>query len=227
MSVEVIVGTHADDDAHRRAARDWTVARYRARGWPITVTTARLQPWRKAEAYNAAVEASSADVVILADSDSFVSSEALEWAAYAAADVGWAVPFTKVCRLTEQATAATLQLDPAEVEYPRDRALGQKAHDVLAGGGIVAMTRDLALQCGPFDPRFVGWGGEDYALGCAARTLAGDYPASRRGPLWHLWHPPQPRTAELDEATNRLGFRYRVAKFQPDAMRALIAEWRS
>lgn len=227
MNVEVIVGTHVDDDAHRSAACDWVVARYRGHGYATTVATARLQPWRKAEAYNPAVAASTADVVVLADSDSFVSAEALAWAVRAAADTGWAAPFTKVCRLNPQATTATLACDPTAIDYPPDRTLGQTAHDALPGGGICAMRRDVALECGPFDPRFVGWGGEDFALGCAARTLTGDYAASRKGPLWHLWHPPQPRTTEGDEATNHLGMRYRIAKFQPEAMTALIAEWRN
>lgn len=227
MTVEIIIGCHVDDDAHRRAARDWVTRWYTTHGYPVTVHQAQQQPWCKADAYNAPVAASTADVVVLADADSFVPADALEWAILQAPDFGWAVPFSKVHRLTEQATARALDADPATTDRPPDRTLGQSAHDVLAGGGIVAMTRDLAMACGPFDPRFQGWGGEDYALGCAARTFTGDYPAARKGPLWHLWHPPQPRTTERDRITNRLGMRYRIAKFQPDAMRALIAEWRT
>lgn len=226
MRAQVIIGGHADDDDQRLAVRDWVAGWYTARGLPPLVRVSRAQPWAKADAYNAAVADSVADVVVLADADSFVATEALRWAVGQAAEVGWAVPFSTVHRLDRPATARTLGTDPPTAERPPARSLAQKVHDCLPGGGIVAMRRDLAVACGPYDPRFRGWGGEDFALGNAARTLSGDYAAQRPGPLWHLWHPPQPRTADLDEATNRLALRYRIAKFQPDAMRHLIEEGR-
>lgn len=227
MTIEVIIGCHADDDQHRRAARDWIIRWYTARDYTVTVHEITTTPWCKADAYNGPVAASDAEVVVLADADSFVPQDALQQCLDQVDRSGWAAPFTKVHRLTEQATVDVLALDPAVTDRPGNRRLAQTAHDVLHGGGICVMRRDLALSCGPFDPRFVGWGGEDYALGCAARTFAGDYPFVHRGALWHLWHPPQPRTTERDQITNRLGMRYRIAKFQPDAMQALIAEWRT
>ncbi len=226
MKVQVIIGGHVDDDDHRYASRQWVAGWYAARGLMPLVYLADARPWAKADAYNAAVSLTDADVAVLADADSFVALEALQWAIGQAAEVGWAAPFSRVNRLDEAATMACLDADPVTTEVPPVRTLAQEVHDCLPGGGIVAMRTDLAVACGPFDPRFRGWGGEDFALGNAARTLSGNYAAQRPGPLWHLWHPPQPRTADLDQATERLALRYRIAKFKPDAMRDLIDEWR-
>jgi len=226
VKVQVIIGGHVDDDDYRYASRQWVAGWYAARGLMPLVCLADARPWAKADAYNAAVSLTDADVVVLADADSFVAVEALQWAIGQAAEVGWAAPFSRVNRLDEAATMACLDADPVTTEAPPVRTLAQQVHDCLPGGGIVAMRTDLAVACGPFDPRFRGWGGEDFALGNAARTLSGNYAAQRPGPLWHLWHPPQPRTADLDQATERLALRYRIAKFKPDAMRDLIDEWR-
>jgi len=226
VKVQVIIGGHVDDDDYRYASRQWVAGWYAARGLMPLVCVADARPWAKADAYNAAVSLTDADVVVLADADSYVATEALRWAIVQAAEVGWAAPFSRVNRLDEAATMACLDADPVTTEVPPVRTLAQEVHDCLPGGGIVAMRTDLAVACGPFDPRFRGWGGEDFALGNAARTLSGNYAAQRPGPLWHLWHPPQPRTADLDQATERLALRYRIAKFKPDAMRDLIDEWR-
>ena len=47
---------------------------------------------------------------------------------------------------------------------------------------------DAYDQAGGFDPRFVGWGGEDTSLGAALTTLVGP-PARLEASVWHLWHP--------------------------------------
>ena len=224
MNVEVIIGCHVDDDPHRRAARDWVTRWYTTRGYPVSVGQATAHPWCKADAYNRPVAASRAEVVVLADADSFVPHSALQAALQQVYATGWAVPFSRVRRLTAEATAATLATDPAGADRPAATDTEADVHDVLPGGGICVMLRSLALQCGPFDPRFLGYGGEDYALGCAARTFAGNYAMQQPGYLWHLWHP---RADGPSHDTKVLLHRYRRAKFNPDATRALIQEWRS
>lgn len=223
MTVEVIIGHHADDDAHRTAAREWVTGWYIARGFRVTAGTADGPVWCKAEAFNPAVAASTADVVVLADADSFPAARALTDAVDWAARGGWAAPFGRVCRLDRAATSRLLGCDPATTGVPPDLRTEADVHDILPGGGVVVMGRRLALECGPFDPRFAGWGGEDFALGNAARTLCGDYARISAGPLFHLWHP---RDAVMAGDSRRLADRYRRAKFDAPAMRSLIDEWR-
>lgn len=223
MSVEVIIGHHADDDPHRTAAREWVTRWYTERGFVVTTGTATGAVWCKAEAFNPAVAASTADVVVLADADSFPLADALAEAIAQVGRFGWAAPFSRVRRLTYEATAQLLERDPATVDVPPDVRVEADVHDALPGGGIVAMSRDLAVACGPFDPRFAGYGGEDFALGNAARTLSGNYAHVVTGSLFHLWHP---RAGGMSTDTRRLTDRYRRAKFDPARMQALIDEWR-
>ena len=223
MNVEVIISHHADDDHYRTAARRWVTGWYTARGYQVTTATATGDVWCKAEAFNPAVQASTADVVVLADADSFPMPAALAEAITKAQRLGWASPFSRVRRLTYAATEQLLERDPATTEVPPDVRVEADVHDILPGGGIVAMTRDLALACGPFDPRFAGYGGEDFALGNAARTFSGAYAFTAAGNLFHLWHP---RAGGMSGDTRSLIDRYRRAKFDRNRMKALIDEWR-
>lgn len=224
MSVEVIVGHHASDNEHRTAARLWVTGWYTARGYRVTVAASAGDVWCKADAYNPAVSDSSADVVVLADADSWPLRQSLADAVDRVGRTGWATPFHRVRRLTRDASTAAIGCDPADLDAPPDTRTEADVHDALPGGGVVVMARDLALACGPFDPRFRGYGGEDFALGNAARTLSGGYATVCSGPLWHLWHPRG--DAVMSEATRRLADRYRRAKFDVAATTDLIDEWR-
>lgn len=215
MSVEVVV-PWAGACEHRLRAREWTLAHHRH---PVTLAPGG-EPWCKAEAVMPAIEASDADVIVVADADCWAPH--LDAAIEAVADgAPWAIPHRGVFRLDEQGTAAVLSGEQWERQPLEDRAyLG------IEGGGIVVLSRTVALDC-PFDRRFVGWGQEDECWGAALRCLYGA-PKRIRGPLVHLWHPPQQR---LDRRVGSLdGWmlrrRYFAAADRPDAMRNLIEEGR-
>ena len=226
VTTQVIIPAAAWDDESRLAARDWVTAWWQHRCDLVTVAELAEGPWSKGRAVNAAIAASTADVIVVADSDSFVPVRQFNRVFGAVLRGSWAAPFTTVRRLDPPSTAEVLASDPAVTERPAFRNLAQPPHRVLPGGGIVAAHRNLWSAVGGFDPRFAGWGGEDYALGCAMRTLAEAPARTAWGDLWHLWHTPQPDCRAASPATDALGWRYRTAKFKPDAMRALIGEWR-
>lgn len=220
-TVEVIVGRGGKEDRHRKASREWVTARYTAHGYPVTVGVCR-GAWRKAAAYNPPAAASTADVLIVADGDCVVTCDALTRAVEQAARAGYAAPAKVVRRLTPAATTDALACDPAADLDPRLETEGR--HDLLAAGGILVIRRDVWTEAGGFDPRFIGWGGEDYALGCALYALTGDYARHEPGTMWHLWHPPQTRDQRLTPDNDALARRYLSAKHDPQAMRALLAE---
>lgn len=218
----MVVGHHRKDDAHRLANLSWVVARYQAHGYPVAVGTATGAPWVKAHAFNATAAALDTDVLVIADADCVVTRGALAATIADAARDGYAVPAKTVHRLTPDATTGVLAADPGDDIAERLPCEGK--HQLLAGGGIVAITRDLWHEVRGFDPRFVGWGGEDFALGCALYGLTKRYPRRQPGVLWHLWHPPQGRNQRLTPDNERLSNRYRAAKFDQPATRALIDE---
>lgn len=218
--VEVVVPYQAGCE-YRARALGW-VLEWWARAhpeWRVTVAPAPAGPWVKARAVNPAVEASTADVVVLADADVFC--QRMTDAVDALSMVPWSIPHTPVHRLTAQAT--TQLLAGGQVA---DLELEQRAYPGIPGGGLIVGRREALLDC-PLDPRFVGWGQEDNSLSYALVTLHGQ-PWRGTAPLIHLWHPPQPRMDRKQGSPEGVALRKRYlrARWKPDLMRDLIAEGR-
>lgn len=176
-------------------------------------------PWCKGALVNQAVGDADDGLVVLADADVWSDHVA---AAVAEVEAGhtWAIPHRRVFRLDKHATDAVL-----DGAIP-DRRLGldELPYVGCPAGGMLVTHRDVLLDV-PLDPRFVGWGGEDRAHGWALRILYGG-PWRGNEPLWHLWHPPQPRESRnRGNATNEaLRARYEAIRSDPDAMRQLLQE---
>ena len=209
------------DDGTRRAARDWVSARWEAAGFRVTVAEG-AGAWSKGAAVNPTVAASDAELVIVADADSWVTLEATEKACEQAEARGWAMPHSTVKRLSRAGTTAVYR---GEVDISKAR-MERSPYPALPGGGILMVRRDVWDTIGGFDPRFVGWGGEDHAVGLALATLSGPVSRRRVAPLWHLWHQPSPNNRRPSPESRRLDERYRKARNNPQAMRELVKEVR-
>ena len=208
---EVVI-PFAGDCPHRRKALEWVRERHI---WPVTVAFGGA-PWIKAGALRPAIEASSADVLVIADADCWTDGlpEAVR-----AVELGapWAKPHSLVHRLTQASTEALYRGEPwAE--------LAERPYHGVAGGGFIVARRETLLEI-PMDPRFVGWGQEDLSYAIALHTLAGDAWLGNAD-LIHLWHPPQDRMSRMwgSVENKRLMKRYSAAKCKPALMRSLIEE---
>jgi len=215
MAVAVVV-PFAGDDPHRRRALDWVLGRYESEhpDWHVVVGTGSPGRWCKAEAVQAGIDQTDAELLVIADAD--------VWCVGLTAAVEncktWAVPHLMVHRLDEPSTdelIATGQPGAGRDERP------YRGH---LAGGIVVIRRDVWNAC-PLDPRFVGWGQEDDSWACALSAL---YGAPWRGSsdLWHLWHPPQVRQSRTTGSSEGAALyrRYRLARRRPALMRALLVE---
>jgi hypothetical protein len=218
-----------DTDEHRRAALAWITACWRRLGIEPVLGTTDTNKWCKAEAIRRAIADRPSRILIIADADCW-SDDIPEAINRVCNGAPWVIPHHKVHRLTPEATTDVLAGRQPHEGMPLDRSFGPDipgiAYVGVAGGGIVVCSRDVYDQC-PLDPRFVGWGQEDEAWGLALRCLYGP-PVRLSAPLWHLWHPPQPRLnrGTGSEAGMALYRRYSKAKRRPDEMRALIEEGR-
>lgn len=143
-------------------------------------------PWRKGVAVADALTRTDADVLVVSDAD-VVCDDLPDAIAAVVAGAAWAVPHTRVRRLT---TAATDQVLAGAIPHG---PLEERPYRGILGGGIVVLPRDVYVEA-PIDPRFVGWGQEDESWGLALSNRYG-WPVRGSGDLWHLWHPPQPRTS--------------------------------
>lgn len=220
MSVQVIIPAAPADDVTRVAARQWVAARYAGLGLPVTIATGPPGDWSKGAAVNPAAATATAQMLVIADADSYVAADHLERAMTVAQRVGWAMPHSIVKRLSRASTTDILADRPCK---PR---LERGAYPALPGGGIIVCTREAWSTIGGFDPRFRGWGGEDHAIGLALRTLVAPVPPRTPAPLWHLWHTPAAHCRRPTQATRDLDARYRAARDKPDLMRQIVTEWR-
>jgi hypothetical protein len=204
----------------REAAWRWVEARYRGSfpGLPLARAEAPAGPWRKGCAVADAVRRSAADIIAIADAD--VWSLGLPAAFAEVADgAPWAMPHTRLYRLSPEGTSAVLSGGRWE-----DQPLDQRAYRGLDGGGVVVASREVLMAI-PIDPRFEGWGQEDEAWAFALGGLLG--PVWRADfPMVHLWHPPQPRASRRHGSREnwQLRRRYLRARRDPRAMSALIEE---
>ena len=143
--------------------------------------------WTKAYAIQRAIDQTSADVFIVADSDCLCETTVPAALAVLSGEYQWAFPHTQIRRLTEASTA--------EVRAGAAPHLGMECEHPpyagVAGGGIVVVTRD-AWETAPMDPRFKVTHGEDVAWARALAYLCGKpwYPNRSKSPLYHLYHPP-------------------------------------
>lgn len=216
----------------RQAALSWVARRWGSLGVTPVLGSPGTDEWCKARAVANAIVGPPGDgrpdILVVADADVW-SDGVVEAIDRVRAGAPWVIPHRRVHRLTEAATTDVLngcQPHPGMPLDPFTEGLPGIAYAGVMGGGIVVCRRDVYEQC-PLDPRFVGWGQEDEAWGLALRCLYGP-PVRLPEPLWHLWHPPQPRLnrGTGSEAGMALYKRYSRAKRRPEQMRALIDEGR-
>jgi hypothetical protein len=215
MNASVVIPWRSDCP-HRRAARAWALARWRAAGYEPLLGEPPAGPWCKAAAVADALARADSPVLVVADAD--VWCDGIDTAVDAVlAGASWAIPHHQVRRLGPQATADVL------TGGPLGGGLEQRPYTGFEGGGMVVLPRAL-YERAPLDRRFAGWGQEDEAWALALRALAGP-PWRGQEPLWHLWHPPQARDSRRwgSVPSRALHARYRAAR-TPEAMTRLLGE---
>lgn len=200
---------------YREAALGWVIERWRETGYEPNL--AQLDGWSQPKAVNMAAEQSRADILVIADADTWC--EGTEGAIQAAiAGAAWAVPHRTMHRLTEASTARALA-----GAHPEGLELEEAPYVDIKGAGCCAVHRDVLIDV-PWDERFVGWSKFARAWRAAMTTLHGD-PWRGEGRRWHLWHPPEPRASRvtaLDPASELLWAQYEAARGAEAAIRELL-----
>lgn len=220
MTVAVVVPYRPSGCSWRTKAWGYIREHYATNhpGWEI-LTGSCDGEWSKGAAVMDAVARTQADVLVVADADSYVDPQTLREAVQATHSHQWAVPHSHVHRLDYRATHRRYSTAPdGHVSYDRP------PYRRVIGGGIMVITRDAYLAC-PIDPRFLGWGGEDVSWGWALPRVCGK-PWLGQANLWHLWHP----TARTSEAgtpeSNQLAIRWRRATMtdNPELLAQMLAD---
>ena len=214
----------------------------------------RLHPRRpplafsKAAAVNDAFKRSHGDIIVILDADAYLQASVIKEVAFRlrlerkAGVRSWFVPYHFLYRLTRPATNALLEsppFDPFQFPTPPypdsiDNKDGSGPINIFAAMCNI-MPREAFVAAGGMDPRFRGWGSEDYAFARALDTLWGPRQYTSNDIL-HLWHPhfisgqgkswvtkmwPHQNKPGIN---NELGFRYLHAESDPVVMQALVDE---
>lgn len=188
-SVTVVMPWRDQGDKDRQASKEWLVGWYQRRfpDWHVMMADSEGE-WSKPEAINNAVAMAPSEVVVVTDTDVFPDSRSvLRTAVRHALTAPWVVPHGLVHRLRAEPTRRILETYGAS--YP-STPLVRAPYLGVPGGGLFVVRRSRFLATGGFDPKFLGWGGEDTAWGVAADCLLGQHLRYPHVNLMHLWHEP-------------------------------------
>jgi hypothetical protein len=224
VNVSLVVPWRSGDPWRERI---WTWCRtYWEATWPefeLIECDSEDEPFTRGRSLNAGVEKASGEILVLADADTVVAhvGGAVEMATYG--DWVIAYPEGQYYSLTEHYTADLTAGPPGRLREPtreqwRDR--------ITSYSGVLVLLREAFDKVGGYDPRFIGWGHEDFAFMFALDTL---WKPHQRATGWalHLWHEhreperfEQPHIAENKALVDR----YEHCYANPSAMSQLVRE---
>lgn len=228
MNVAVLIPARSDG-GRRDALLTWTTGRLRAEHPDHTIAVGHHEidegPFNRSAAVNrAAAQAGPADVYVVADGDSFVGARQLDAAVQRASDTGRITFAYDRFNYLNRAMS-----DQVMAGYQGDWHPGVEWALHGTCSSMVCVPADLFDQVGGFDEGFVGWGMEDIGFSLACQALGGGMERIE-GAVWHLHHPMSPENHQqspLYQANVARMRRYEAADYDPDAMRALLADLRA
>jgi len=202
----------------------------------------------KAEALNDAFRKSTGKIIVIMDSDAYISGTVIKRCVDRIIEERerghrlWYVPYRRLYRLTKEATKLVLHSDPRHPyrfpehplahQYENSGDVSKYGHRY--GAMCTIVPREAIELLGGFDERFnKGWGGEDIALLKALDTLYAKHKTTKNS-IFHLWHPYygnsyKTRTwakQDIPSGNMHLANRYHHANDNPSEMRKLIDEGR-
>lgn len=230
MAIGVVIPWRPSD-RHRERALDWVTRRYEHAFPDADIRLGSCDPslpFNRAEAILDGAARSDADVLVIADSDSWCDSVNLAVMAVAMGTAPWAVPHRLIHRLSAESTEQVYTgADWHHLPLSTDNRQDRKPYVGNEAGTLLVIRRDVLFDVPP-DVRFIGWAREDKAWSYALRLLVAP-PWRGDGDLVHLWHPPQERPSRVkgSPASEALYRRYVRVRRNPAGMRTLIDETRS
>lgn len=184
--------------------------------------------WSKGLAVRRGLESATGKIIVVADADVICDGVDLSVSAVDSLTASWSVPHRRVCRLTDVSTASVYSgasLPPVPWRIGVVSPEFAEIYHGTVGGGIVVVPLGLIREV-PIDPRFRGWGQEDYSWARALTMVAG-HPSRGSANLFHLWHAPQKRISRGIGSADGFALwqRYQSAATLP-AMMSLLDEAR-
>lgn len=217
MRVVVLTPWRSDDGPRERLWKA-TGPEIRELGFAMYRSDSGDDPFSVARSYNHASKmAGKWDMAVLYSADVWVPAGQIHKAIDKAVELG---------RLT-YAWDRCLSLSESATDKFVDGQRSFEGSEVLKvgvpPGGPRVITRKLWDTFGGFDPRFVGWGSEDWAFRHMAEVMGG-VPARIEGPLIKLRHPKDHPSFYANRADNWNSFAEIARHRTPGALQAYLAQ---
>ena len=179
MPVEVVVVQHGSELVPDSALP----------GAPQYLHVASDGPFSKAAACNAGYGVTSTPAIALVDADMLVDSRPfLGCVERVVGGVDVIRPFGHLIDLDPTASRRVADgVAPSALDLA-DMTSGRAGEVIPICGGVVILRADAFERAGGMDETFVGWGGEDDALGTALVRTGSDCRILTAGHGYHLWH---------------------------------------
>ncbi len=214
MSIGICVPWRTDN-GWREKLFDWVLPAWQATGYEVSVGgSADDGPINVSRALNRARAALDTDVLVIASADHIPDPSAVEAAAVAALDHGWAPLFAETAGITRSATVTVIKGHPIDL----NQHITGSAPFCTA---LLAVRADVWDDIDGWDERFCGWGCEDTAFRLVLDTLYPNPPEMPPKRTIALWH--EAASRDRFDANVALLAEYIGCGASPDAMRALIA----
>ncbi len=151
-------------------------------------------PFNKSWGMNVGALLASHPLLYLCDADLLVPQSALETGTSLCRNRVVAVnPYGKLAELAQDETQALLETaGTPDFSDPRASRTRGKGEQLPYCGGAFFIRQSVFRQIGGFDERYLGWGGEDDALGIKLAAFTTDLGTVDRQTAVHLWHPRSP-----------------------------------
>jgi len=194
--------------ADRKQAYEMTKKYWETLGYNVITGYSRNKIWSKGLACDKGVKKSHSRVIIICDADIVCQPELVEKAVSMIEQkkAALVIPFTRLHNLDQ------------DFRVVRTRQFRGRA------GGCCVMLRSTYDAVGGIDPRFIDWGGEDWALCWAVETLVGRV-CTLEGEAWHYYHPEPAGKHWVGKPPNyELYHKYMIARTSKRKMQELVEE---
>jgi|GEM_PF-4644289 len=157
--------------------------------------------WNKGKAIHNGVLKSKSDIIIINDADLICNFSNYSEFSYSPL----IIPFDSVIKLDKSGNGL------------------MKRDYIRIAGGCWILRREVYDDVGGVDPRFEGWGGEDWAFCVMVETLHGGIKMIHQSAI-HIWHEENLEKSIEDNQNLDIIERYKKARFNENEMRQISNE---
>lgn len=178
----------------------------------ICIGESYKQPYSRSESINNAAKKATREIFLITDADIVFDINDLYRCLDMLKTYKWIIPYSKLIKFNRVFTREILSYDSSF--YIHSIELSESNSNIFFDsstnsryqviGGICIIRREHFYECGGFDERFRGWGGEDDAFSRIVKYLYKEIGRPLDMTVYHLFHESSPRNIACYEKNKDL-----------------------